>query len=264
MLTLIGSRAMKHWYPDAREPHDWDYQSGTKYHDPVYLSMLPEPRDIFVDSRLGLWDWRSVADPNELYTLKISHSFWDINGTWNKHAGDIVFLQRKGCVFIRELYDILLPIWRERYARHKTSLKQNAGDFFNDAVDRKYEHDSLHESVAYYDRPLFESILKDGEDVAVDNRKFFNGLGYSDQLRCVREEIYATALERKLIPGNYQGSPRAAYWWALRRTATSLFKGEWALFLMLHLDELRQPDCDYMRRHLNNLDRLRPAGGTHE
>ncbi|MGO2860624.1 MAG: DUF7275 domain-containing protein [Brevibacterium sp.] len=260
MLTLIGSRAMRHWFPDAREPKgDWDY------HSPEPAAEMPEGMppplgvrfDIFEESRLGAWEWGPVATPSELYTMKISHSFWEINGpeSWNKHAADIVFLERKGAVLIRELHDILRPIWKERYKRNPTNLEQNASMFFADAVDRKYDHDSLHASVAYFDSPLFERILRDGSDVAVDNAKFW-AMDFETQIKLVREEIYATALERIVIPRDYKVSPRWAYHWAVRRTATSLFKGEWALFLMKNLDLLMKPDIDYVQRHQDQADRL--------
>jgi hypothetical protein len=264
-VTLIGSRAVSYWYKDARLPRgDWDYHSD-KPLTPGAMSVPPKYyEDIFIDERLGAWKWGAIATPNELYTMKISHSFWDINGSWDKHAHDIIFLQRKGAVFNRELYDILLPIWKERYKRNPTNLHQSAATFFSDAVNREYDHDSLHESIAYGKRPLYESILQDGSEVAVDNAKFFNGSSLADhqrRIRTVREEIYATALERILIPNDYKGSPAAAYAWALKRTATSLFKGEWALYLLLNLDELMKPDCDYLARHLSNRHMLRPYKG---
>jgi hypothetical protein len=264
-VTLIGSRALAYHFPDARAPRgDWDYQSDK----PVALrGATPDGKrcDLFVDSRLAQWPWRTVATQDELYTLKVSHGFWEINGpdSWNKHAADIVFLSRKGARFLRPLYSILLPIWKERYRPHPTNLNQASGKFFADAVHRKYDHDSLHESVAYGDRPLFESVLRAGSDVMVDNSKFW-AMDHDTQIMLVREEVYATALERKIIPADYRASPGAAYRWALRRTATSLFKGEWALFLLLHLDELSKPDCDYVRRHLGNQHKLRPAGGKDE
>jgi hypothetical protein len=258
--TLIGSWALTYWFPDARAPgKDCDWHS---YKTIDYPMNDPEKRnDVFVDGRLSAWPWGAIATPDELYTLKISHSFWEINGSrnWDKHASDIVFLQRKGAKFLRPLYDIVLPIWKERYRRNPTNLNQSAGEFFADAVNRMYVHDSIHVSVAYGARPLYESILRDGSEVAVDNSKFWV-MPHGTQIKLVREEIYATALERILIPRDYGGSPRSAYHWALRRTVTSLFKGEWALFLMLNLDELMRPDCDYMARHLSNRHMLLPIG----
>ena len=109
--------------------------------------------------------------------------------------------------------------------------------------------------MAYYDRPLYERVLKDGSEVLTSWPKFVS-LDPSDRLKLVREEIYTTALERILIPANYSGSPRRAYWWALRRTATSLFKNSWALFLMANLTDLYAPDVNYMQVHLDNRDKL--------
>lgn len=256
-ITLIGSRAMAHWFPDARHATaDWDYH-GSKPYEAGMASGPVSRADIFIDERLAAWPWGTIATPGELYTLKISHSFWELNGPahWDKHASDIVFLERKGAKFLRPLYDIVLPIWKERYKRNPTNLNQTAGKFFADAVNRKYDHDSVHRSIAYGERPLYESVLKPGSEVAVDNAKF-RVMDHDTQVRLAREEIYATALERILIPNDYKGSPSAAYHWALRRTVTSLFKGDWALFLMLNLDELMRPDCDYVRRHIANKHKL--------
>jgi hypothetical protein len=254
-VTLIGSQAMKIHFPDAREPKDWDYQSDKS--TPVQTQPeLAGKYDVFVDPRLAEWPWGAVATPDELYTMKISHGYWDINGTWDKHAADIVFLQRKGAKFIPELHDILLPIWKERYPKNPISLNKPAGEFFTDHVHYIYVHDTVHESVAYHERPWYESYLKEGSDVMVDNGKFW-ALPLEGQLEAFREEAYVIALERILIPAGYKGSQVSAYRWALRRMAISLFKNAWATFLLLHLDELGRPDCDFVKRHLDNSHMLR-------
>lgn len=251
MLTLIGSCAMKQHFPEFREPNDLDFfWSG----DPSKVNKTKD--DVFADPRLAAWDFGPTATVDELYTIKISHAFWDLHGTWNKHASDIVFLQRHGAQFIRELYDILLPIWKEKHGRKRTNLNQTKAEFFGDAVKRIYDHDSIHASVAYTSgQPMYERILKDGSEVLVDNAKFW-AMSEADKFRTVREEIMATALERWLIPNDYKMSPRLAYAKATKLTATSLFKGEWSLFLMLNYDNLRSPDCDYVSRHLKNSDML--------
>jgi hypothetical protein len=263
MLTLIGSTAARKHFPDFREPKDVDFHTGDANQAAAFMQAYRNegevPPDVFVDPRLVQWNWGPVASPEELYTMKVSHSFWEINrdpNNWNKHMADVIFFQRKGVEFIRELYDILKPIWKDIHEPHRTSLKQNKANFFNDAVVRKYDHDSIHASIAYGDHPLYEDILVPGEEVMVDNSKFFDGMDHETKLKCVREEVYATALERILIPKNYKGSPGAAYAWALRRTITSLFKGEWALWTVLNYDILARPDCNYLQRHLDNADKL--------
>ena len=243
---LIGSSAMKVWFPDQREPKDADYFS------PDTL----DNTDTFWHESFPLeWAADRVATIDELYTIKVSHSFWELHGTWDKHMADILFLQKNGAELLPEMYGILFPVWKERHGRKQTNLNQNKENFFRDAVVRKYDHDSLHDSVCYHDEPWYLAILKDGEQVLTDWEKFMD-LPYVSQKQLVREEIYATALERILIPSNYTRSPRWAYAWALRRTVTSLFKGKWALWLVLHYKDIYKPDMDYLARHQSRSDQL--------
>ncbi|QOI67571.1 hypothetical protein SEA_BEUFFERT_203 [Streptomyces phage Beuffert] len=248
MKILVGSRALKWWFADSREPNDVDYFSDT----PI------EGAETFWHPDLAGYEWldNQAATPIELYTIKISHSFWDLHGTWNKHMYDIAFLQNKGYGYIvPELYDILYPIWEERYGKKKVNLNASPEDFFNKNVVRIFDHDSIHRSIAYHDRPLYESILRDGHEVMVDKAKF-DALSYEDKLRLVREEVYATALERQIIPSGYTSSPRGAYAWALKKTITSFSKGWFPLFIVDNYNELRSPDVDYVKRHKDNEDRL--------
>jgi len=261
MITLIGSAAMQHRFPDyRRRPNsDVDLQASTQEEYDRIVSDDNEV-DVFFNPALAAWDWNPIASAEELYTMKVSHSFWEIGGdsrNWQKHMNDIVFMQRKGVEFIRPLYDILYPMHKEMHGKKRTSLAQNAMNFFGDGVKRKYDHDSVHASIAYLDHPLFEDILVPGEDVMVDSAKFW-AMDEDTKHMLVREEIYATALERILIPRDYKVSPMAAYAWATQRTITSLFKGEWALYLVLNYEKLCRPDCDYVARHLANADKLIP------
>lgn len=258
--VLIGSRAIKHWFPDFNRgaSSDWDFLAST--HDRPDIPTT-EKIDVFVDERIGLWPWAGqypIANPDELYTIKISHSFWEINRNpenWNKHAYDIIFLERQGATFLRPLYDILRPIWKERHGRKEVNLNQTKEKFFGDNVQRKYDHDSLHETVMYHERPLYERLLKPGSEVDCSWDLFLQ-LDQADKIKLCREEIMVTALERILIPYDYKFSPRRAYHWSLRRTCTSLFKNEWALFVLLNLDELFVPDIDYLALHKQRSDRL--------
>lgn len=246
--VLIGSWALNHYYPgEVRTGADIDYFSDKWFPD----------ADIFWHPDLLKWTWGSMATPDELYTIKISHSAWNLHGTWKKHMNDCVFLTRHGAKFIPELYDILYPIWEETHGKKRVHLDMSKDEFFADRIVRKFDHDSLHVSVAYYDRPIYERILKDGQQIAVDKGKW-DALSFEDKIRCAREEIYANALERIVIPKEYRGSPTAAYAWAVQQTITSLSKGWFSLFCALNYDELRVPDVDYVQRHLDNSHVLIP------
>lgn len=265
MYTLVGGQALSHWFPDAPMTSDWDYFT------PCEVGSEPEHPggilDVFEDPRLGTWNWGEIATPDELYTIKVSHMFWQPNKSdklWDKHFSRLIFIQRKGAKLIRPLYDILLPIWKQQYnKKSEPNLTKNKAEFFKDAVVRKYDHDSLHDSVAYrvlssgVHQPWFELILKPGSEVDVD-WNMFQLLTPDAQLEMIREEIYVTALERLIIPADYNYDPRKAYHWALRRCITSLFKNEWALWIVTHLDELRRPDVDFVQRHRDNAHLLIP------
>jgi len=244
---LIGSRAMKHWFPDFREPKDTDY-----FHDePI------EGAEVFWHPSFPK-EWCGTltdASPDLLYTIKVSHAFWDLHGTWNKHMHDVLFLQSQGVRFRREDYDILYPVWKEKHGTKRVNLNKTKEDFFGDAVVRKYDHDSLHDSVAYDDTPMYTRILKDGSDVLVDNSKFW-AMSHEDKIRTIREEVYATALERWVIPSDYTVSPRAAYAKAMKKSITSLFKNEWALFIVLNYSELYKPDMNYVQHHQSKSHKL--------
>jgi hypothetical protein len=245
---LIGSTATKRHFTDARKSNDRDYFSRVQIND----------ADCFWDDRLDAWPSKHfIATPDELYTIKISHSAWNLHGTWRKHMNDALYLSRKGAKFLPGLYEILYPIWEDVHGKKRVHLDMTKDEFFADRIVRKYDHDSLHESVAYYDRPIYLRMLKDGETIAVDKSKW-DALSFEDKIKCAREEIYANALERRVIPENYRVSPTAAYAWAVQQTITSLSKGWFSLFCALNWDELRLPDVDYVQRHLDNADRLIP------
>jgi hypothetical protein len=257
MALIIGSTAMKFWFGDeVREPKDLDV-FARPYPE---LGFYPEASDSFWhDSWEGTQlDRTDIANISELYTIKVSHSYWELkNGTWDKHMADILFLKSKGAVLDLELHKLLYPVWVETHGKKQMNLAQAAGDFFDDAVNRIYDHDSIHDSVAFGERPMYERILKDGATVDIDPDKMWNGLTFDEQVMLFREEIVATALERWMIPTNYRFSPGLAYKLALKKTITSLTKGRSARFIVTNFDQFYKPH-DYMSIHMAKRDKLLP------
>jgi hypothetical protein len=241
---------MKSVLPDARTPKDIDAYTP---HD-----FLPDV-DAFWDDRFSDWipdGTFRYATLDELYTIKVSHSYWELrNGSWDKHMFDVVQLRRAGAKLDLGLHSMLYGVWEDEHGRKVVDLSQESDEFFSDAVKRRYVHDSLHESVAYGDRPLYESILKDGHTVQMDMAKL-KAMPFDDQVRLFREEIYVTALERLVVPNDYRFSPSRAYAWALRRTITSLTRGWSARFLVENFEVFRRPDVDYVAVHLANKHKL--------
>jgi hypothetical protein len=257
---IIGSTAAKHWLPDFREPKDLDLfttQASTDFGpnvEPFSHVLISEWLEkAFANGRP--WQNRGMADLDELYTIKISHSYWELHGTWTKHMEDAARFKREGAQLLPDLHDLLYKVWVEQHGAKKVNLNMDSSDFFNDAVKRVYDHDSIHASVAYFDHPLYEDVMMDGQSVKTDMRKVW-ALPFDLRVKLFREEVYATALERIVIPRDYKCSPTAAYVWALRRTITSLTKGRSATFMADNYELFRNPDCDYVQRHLDNRDRL--------
>jgi len=263
MKVLIGSMAMKSYADLKNPPKDADYFSD---HDKKDLDDHGTGRvEVFYDERLAQYAWAQDADTggtgvatlDELYTIKVSHAFWDLrNKSWSKHMSHMMDLKKAGATFIPELYEILYAVWKDLHGAKRANLEvENPEDFFTSTVVRKYDHDSLHASVAYYDRPLFESILRDGHAIAVSKKKF-DDLPHDDKVKLVKEEIFATALERDLIPDDSGRNWRVAYQKHLKKLITSYSKGWFPLWVVLHFDEVCTNRVNYWDRMQDQSDRL--------
>lgn len=253
---VIGSTAAKKLIPSWREPKDTDTFSN-RYGQKFQAHGLKI--DNFWDDRFLDWlpgDGERYATLDELYTIKVSHSAWVLkNGTWDKHMSDIVALKQAGARLDLPLYKMLYSVWTENHGSKRVSLQMDKQSFFADAVKRVYDHDSLHYSVAYEDKPIYESCFKDGQDIEMDMTKI-KALPFERQVMLFREEVYATALERWVVPSDYKCSPRKAYADALKKTITSLTKGWSSRFLIEHYDVFRVPDIDYVAQHHSKSNQL--------
>ena len=253
---IIGSTALRRFLPDWREPKDFDAFSD-------YEGLVREPddtRDLFWDNSFYRWlgydDSERFATLDELYTIKVSHSYWDLpNGSWNKHMADIVALKRAGGTLDHDLHAMLYSVWQNKHGRKRVNLNMDKQEFFADAVTRIYDHDSIHESVAYGDQPIYDTVLVPGQTIAMDMAAI-KSLDFDTQVKLYREEIYVTALERWVIPSGYKFSPRKAYAWALKKTIVSLTKGWSATFIVDNYETFRTPDMDYVNHHLSKSDKL--------
>lgn len=249
-----GSKALFYHFADSRKPKDWDWFGSKDFPLPQGWKGDQFWHDSFAD-----WipeGTNRVASIDEMYTIKLSHSHWELpNGSWSKHIYDLIQLQNAGAQLDFGLYKILYKVWENMHGKKVMNLDQDKSEFFDDAVRRTYDHDSLHESVAFGDRPIYEEILKDGASVDIDASKLW-GLPHSRVVQLFIEEICVTALERKVIPSDYRCSPGWAYQWALRRTITSLTKGKSSRFILQNIQEFIKPDPNYVHRHLSKADRL--------
>lgn len=207
---IIGSEAIKYWFRDfPREPKDLDIVGDYKLIIPTEKRLERLNNPILQEYYKGV---NKYLPPDLLYTLKISHSFWNLeNGSWAKHMWDINFLKEKGCKFIPELFYKLFDYWETIHGKRISSdLNMSAEDFFNNALPKEYSHDSLHEVLIqhpYFNGqllPTYTKVLKDGAEVDVDENKF-NLLTEKEKFNLTFEEVAVMSWEK----GRY---PEDMYW----------------------------------------------------
>jgi hypothetical protein len=205
-MILIGSRAIKHWFSDFREPKDWDYICNEKYSN---LKNLEKDLEIHIIPKIFDNYKEDTLNPNDLYTLKCSHIFWNIK--WQKHIYDIQFLQNKGCTLNEKLFWKLYNYWIEIHGKRKEpDFNKTTEEFFQDKVKREYNHDELHLNFMYYDFPLYQKVLINPNSVE-PSQELFNQLSFEDKIKLVDEECYVIGYERWS-----NELPKVAYYRALK------------------------------------------------
>lgn len=234
---IIGSTAAYHWFPDARKPFDIDLLTPAKI-------STSDSKECFVDSQ-----WHEVAeeiikvntdpvfaDPDILFTLKVSHAHWNVK--WDKTMYDIEFLKRKGAKLNYRLYHMLVKVWETVHGAKRVNMNQPMSEFFKDAVQREYDHERLHELVAFYDRPLHERLRTD-HNTAWCSQELFDNMSDDDQFKTALEEMMATAIERSLLKAGCKRSDiMVAMSKAHFQLCTSMTKGWFARFLILNRHKL--------------------------
>lgn len=234
--VLIGSRAAQYCFPDFRQSKDEDYL--------VDYEVSSTKKIEYHNANLGIGltnilDEDQIASPETLYTLKLSHCFWSIN--WAKTMHDINFFQNKNVIHNEKLFKELYKDWEVIHGKKKASLKKSNEDFFKDNVNRKYVHDDIHKAIAYYDEPMFNKVKQDISQ-ALLSKEMFNALSHEDKLKLCREEIYATAIERFIVPRDFRIDKLVAYRGACRLLMTSMTKGWFPTFIALNWKQLSNPD----------------------
>lgn len=238
-MTLIGSAAIKHWFHDfKREPKDLDFiGSGVKVDSNIKVEILKNP--VFDNYH------HPIMLSDDLYTLKISHMFWNIN--WDKHMFDIQFLRKKGCKLDKDLFMKLYDYWNEVHGKNKRSdLKMSAEDFFNNALKCEYYHDDLHTLLNPV--PTYTKVLI-GE-VEVGEEKF-NTLSFEEKCDLVIEEVMVMAWER-FSTMDY----RIAYSKMLKKFIISHAPIWEAIFIIENFIELHKPKFNFFKKIENGLQTI--------
>lgn len=269
---LVGSQAIKTHFPDFyRETNDYDFwRIGGGDYRKSKGDLVLNPEDFTVSKNPDQIEIKDVSryeglsyfvekcqdlpSPTDLYTLKLSHCFWNIH--WQKTMRDILFFQENNIQYDSDLFKLLYKDWEIIHGKKPAYLDMDNDEFFTESVKRKYIHDDIHAAIAYYDKPMY-SVLKTDSSKALISRKMFESLSHEDKIKTCREEIYVTALERFLVPNKFVYSTLVAYRGALKRLVTSMTKGWFPLFIVLNYKELKNPDLDYREKFLERIDNVR-------
>ncbi len=207
-------------------------------------------------NQLHVLDDFYVASPQTLLFLKTTHITYPIH--WDKNIEDYHFLKSNVDLANCENKEMIGYMVRKyetdkKFKNKKSknkSLKMSNDDFFlkSKSVERFYLHDDLHVATSYYSEPLYSSLKYDKTKAFID-KELFDKLQHIDKIRTVREECYAIALERKIIPGwqkHVDIDSTEAFNYALKRVCTTLTSGWFRWFAIENWPEIRKFDVDYV------------------
>lgn len=203
-MYLFGSKLIKKYFSDFREPRDTDWVTN----DPSQLkkSIVGKEEYYYIP-----FSPSREMTPNEIYTVKFSHAIYDIH--WKKTMSDIRFLQLKGCEVIPDLLIQLREHWEKIHGVQKrTDFEVKPGDFFDDRVRRKINHDELHEMIN--PNPTYKNMIVNDVN---PNVELFNSMSEENRKEVLFEEAFVISIER------FQGQPpRVAYQMAQQALVTRL------------------------------------------
>lgn len=151
---------------------------------------------------------------------------------------------------------------KERLGDLKTpKLSKSSKKFFSQShkfFKSYFIHDNIHHVMAHLDKPLYEYMQPD-PNAAFCSKAMWDAFPEDWKDKCVLEEAYVIALERKLIPNVFGGekyvSPQDAIQWSLMRIATTLCSGwfrQWACDNWVRI--VSKVDSNYFDKFLSAID----------
>ena len=257
MNILIGSRAMKHWYPNfpLKENADWDIVSDKRlvegregpngepyeFHDVKLLN----------NEKLEQWaSWSGAEYAGErLYILRpaalamVKRSHLHRNLGFQKHITHYhkvltdFRLRNQDDLGLIGFLNERTTLTKKEFPTGNPNLNQPVKEFFDDYVTKKYDHDHLHTLVAYEDKPMYTK-LQDDPSLAWCDKYLWDKLDHQQKIYCVAEETQVIAMERFLVPHDWQYSVKHAYLKALDKVCTTLTSGWFRDFAIEYYPEV--------------------------
>lgn len=253
MDVLIGSRALEHWNSNfkTRDNSDWDI-------------ITDKPKEYFNGLRV------EIHSPNDLNNIEMIQNF-----TNNDHVVEINGFKFKpmdmmGLIILKRSH-----LWREwgfqKHITHYTqymnvnsklddivnnpfckrrieltkqmvkqphpSLNKSNKSFFDDPVNKIYDHDWIHELTAYTDAPMYTKMKRNFESAWCE-KDMWDLFTHEQKIMCTCEEIYVISCERFLIPNDWPKTYFRAYHSSLQKVCTTLTSGWFRDFAIDNYSEL--------------------------
>lgn len=253
---IMGSHVISLNFHDYdRTPNDIDYLVKEKPED-------WESKKVDLHENPVLWEYidrsKTQLSIETYYTLKCSHIFWDIN--WRKHMHDIKFMNSKDIEFNDELFHKLFDYWETYHGKRKVpSFDKDNEEFFDDNVEREFEHDELHKIVAYPDEPVFDKIKTDTNRANIEEGMFYR-LPDKEKVRMLKEEAYVLALERFILRDNKLMPRVVAYKRMMKKLLMNLSPLWLAKWMVRNYEKLDSPDRKYVDKFHHNKEKLYEKG----
>lgn len=246
---LIGSRALVFNKPEyqkhIKDYTDWDVVTydnldWAEVHDPDHLNTLKLERyaseQPIVHNGVELYPLNLKG----LSIVKRSHLWRDLGFVkhitmYHKHIMDGSFQYDD---IDREILNERIHLTMKSYPQKNPSLKQTKNEFFDDFVVKKFDHDYLHEIVAYNDIPMYKRMQDLSKDSVWCEKKKWDLFSHLEKLQCIAEECTVIAFERFLIPKDYKFGFKTAFILSLDKVCTTLTSGWFRDYAIDHYNQL--------------------------
>ncbi len=266
ILAILGSAALnQHQY--TREPSDWDilcsYEDAqsyvkqiTKRGEKIYANYPSDAgakiivkTDVRIyeleicwpdscaerlleivmnESMPEMFEGMLVPNLDVLLMIKESHKYKKDSIFFKKTLDDILLMRDLGAEIPEQYTEWLKERERLTYTNSLPKLNVNKKNFFGgDGIVYEWCHDSLHEAIAFGDRPAYLEYA--GGEVWSDMKKFVT-LPERIKLLGVLEEACTLAAERSQLSFNPPPTERWSFEMALSKVCTSITSGVFRSF----------------------------------
>lgn len=190
-----------------------------------FLALVAEDKETAIDSKTGI----ACPSLDILFALKASHRYLKNSPFFWKTLSDYHALKLVGAKIRPEWNDWFQQREKETYKfRTPKLIGAKKDEFFDPNIGVKYvyDHDSIHETVKFGEKPAYRYFIKDGEQVACSKQKFF-ALSDEVRLHSVVEESCVLAIERSQVPFPGMLTPKESFRIAFSKVLSSITSGWW-------------------------------------